>query len=249
MTILIGMYYNNRKGILMASDSRVLNGSDICLKRPKLIKIDNSILSFTGDVFLIDEILEKIKEKSQNEKMKEAIQEAYLEVRAYYTEGKKPLVPKEEFLCSGIFGFFDKNKPKMYNVDDKGFLQSSDGFEVDGQGKEHIEKILGTIYRGNLSKKEAVQTAIYSIIEVSKLNSGVDDSIQIAVMENERGNILNYKKDGEFDFQMPEIVSIRDEMVYASEQEKRLLKTLINGSKEDKSKLEKLLVELENNRH
>jgi 20S proteasome alpha/beta subunit len=248
MTLTLGMYYNNERGALIASDSRGLREYEIERPTQKIFKINNTILSFSGTVFLRDGLLEKLAQKSKEEKMRDAIVEAYSEMIEYYTAGENPLIKKKKFECDGVLGFWEQDKPKLFCVDSKGIFNEICEFEARGQGWNHASKILRGAYKKDISKEEAIQMAVYCIIESSKYNCTVDDVPQIALIEKKRCTILNQNKQGEFIFENAKIMEIKKRMETTFHQHQTALQILLGKNKNAKEGLIKILEEFEGNK-
>lgn len=243
MTLVIGMYYNNRKGALIASDSRVVEDHDIFPKTQKIFKINNFVFGFAGTLYLRDEIIEELK-KIEDESPREKIQEAYIEKIEKYTLGDNPLLRKSEFSCETLFNFYTQDCPHLVHVDDKGILEPLyRGFAAIGQ-PDYTNVVLREIYQDKITKQQAINTAIYCINETAKINGGVDDHVQIALIEKNESRILNLDKRGKFNFEKPEFEEIKKRLTGVSSLQSNVLNILINGKEEDKNKLERLLNEI-----
>ena len=249
MTLLVGMYYNNKKGALIASDSRVLEGYTIVEQSEKIINFEKVLIALSGTASFSDEIVEELaknlKTTEEDKEIRTAIQKAYASIRNIYLDGEKPLISEKEFDCTGMFGFYN-NKPKLFEVDEKGMIQQAySEFIVNGQEVSYAKGILRKLYKKEISKQQAIQSAIYVITEISQFNVGVDNDVQIATIEEEGTKILNYDNGGELIFKKPEFKKIEKRMKSAAEFQKIALNILVNGKREDKNKLEKLLKEIQ----
>ena len=248
MTLIIGMYYNNKKGALIASESRITEGFNVLRLTEKIAKVRGVLLSLSGLAYLSDAIIEELEENLEDEneskEIRKIIQEAYATVKETYCSKENEILSPKKFCCNGMFGFWG-DKPELYEVTDKGRISPLyDLFTANGQEESYVEGILRTIYKENLSKEQAIQTAAYCLVEVSKFNVGIDDNIQIATIEDGESKILNYDKDGTFNFRKPEIVKKRNIAKSIAKQQKIALDILLNGNEKSKGKLEKLLNEL-----
>ncbi|MEK6827470.1 MAG: hypothetical protein AABX99_03235 [Nanoarchaeota archaeon] len=243
MTLVIGMYYDNKKGALIATDSRMVADFEIFPPVQKIFKIENSVFAFAGVVSLRDEIIENLRSRLKDEEVREKILEIYTEIRDKYTTGDNPAFTKNGFLCQTMFSFYKEDRPYLAATDDKGIIDPFyNGFATMGQDG-YVKIILRQIYQESLSKQQAINIAAYSISETAKINSGVDENIQLAIIDEKGTNIFNYEN-GKFNFQRPEFEEVKKRMKSAAEWQRIALNTLVNGKEEDRSRLEKLLGEV-----
>ena len=243
MTLIIGMYYNNKKGALIASDSRVLEGFNIIPSTQKLFKIQNSIFAFTGTLYLRDELIEEL-EKLGDGSAREKVQEVYLEKREKYLSGDNPKLKKKDFSCETMLSFYKDGIIHLINVNNFGVMEPFyKGFSAIGQN-DYANIILNEIYQERITKQQAINSSIYCIAETAKINGGVDNDIQLALIEKNECKILNLDKKGKFNFQKPEFEEIKKKLEGIYSLHTDILRDLLNGREEDKSKLEKLLKEI-----
>ena len=244
MTLLVGMYYDNKKGALIASDSRCLSGYDLNSPLQKIFQIQGVTFAFTGTVHMRDELLieltQKMIDKTSQTEIHKAVQEAYNLRRTWYLGGENPLLNKEKkFSCSGLFGFYS-DEPKLFTVDDRGMIQSSNLVQSDGQKPEYALELLKSLYWNNISKEQAINSVVHVINEVSKRNSGVDNQVQIATIEKEGSQILNYNN-GDLDFGKFFPIIEELESAHTAESQRLALHILLNGQSKYRSRLENLL--------
>lgn len=249
MTLIVGMYYNNKKGALIASDSRVVEGYEVIEQSEKIINLEKVLIALSGTVSFSDDIIEELTTSLKNlegsKEIKAAIQKAYTNIRTVYLEGEKPLVTEKEFDCSGMFGFYE-DKPKLFEIDEKGVItQAYNDFIINGQEESYVKGILRKLYKKESSEQHAIRSIIYSLLEVSQFNVGVDNNIQIATINKEGIRVLNYNQEGEFIFQKPEFEKIKKSVRSAIEFQRIAFNILVNGKRADKNRLEKLLKEIQ----
>ena len=250
MTLIIGMYYDNKKGALIASDSRIAEEYHILKPIQKIIPIQDIFIALSGTATASDMIVEKIgknlKKTKDSTKIRDAVQQAYLDSKSAYIEGNKSLSTSKKFDCSGMFGFYS-GKPELFRIldDEEEILSPAyDDILVNGQEDSYVRGILKTLYREEISKEEAIRNVIYSMMRVTEFNVGIDENIQIATIDEKGTKILNYEKE-RFNFQKPEFEEIKKQMKSVANLQRIALHTLINGREEDKSRLEQLLSEID----
>ncbi len=244
MTLIVGMHYNNKKGALIASDSRGVSGYDLIPNVQKIFQIYNVTFAFTGTIYIRDELLREfektLKNANETEGITKSIQQAYINKRGWYTGGEYPLLDKaKKFSCRGLAGFYS-NGSKLFNINDKGIMEESIGPQSEGQKSEYALEMLKDLYWEGMSKEQAINSAVYVINEVSKRNSGVDNQVQIATIEKEGSRILN-NINGHFDFdQFSTLVEDLDSN-HLAESQRLTLHILLNGQSKYRSRLENLL--------
>jgi len=246
MTLILGTYYNNNNGILIASESRAVRKYDIMPFSRKITQINEIILSLSGVVSLIEEITEGIEEqigkKSETSTIREIIHQVYSEKREFYTSGDNPTIEKKKFQCSGLIGFFN-DKPELFHVSDSGVLSSlqDDKLMAVGQKQEYAEGIIRDLYWDGINQEQAIKLAVYTLNEVSKKNGGVDNRVQIATIEEGKIKILNLEEEKEFDFEKFNPVIEKMESERTASLQRVAFHTLMFGEEKTRKDLETLL--------
>lgn len=205
MSLVIGMYYDNKKGALIASDSRVLDGYKPISSSKKLFCIKEVVLGFTGTVWIRDELVWEIEEKLKTLRspgvIRRAIQQALIERRTYNTEGESPIIKEKDFSCDCLFGIYS-DRPRLFYMDEKGIVEFVNGNEVKciGQMSEYAQEILEDLHYEGITKEQAIQSTLYIMDEVSRRNLAIDNVVQIATVEKNETQILNYENE-KFNFE------------------------------------------------
>jgi 20S proteasome alpha/beta subunit len=248
MTLILGMYYDNEKGVLIASESRCLCELDILPQTKKIYNINQVIFSLSGITYLSDELIEdlekKIKPKMDSQEITETIRQSFVDLREKYATGENPQISKKNFECSGLFGFYS-NKPEIFELSNKGIPFNLNEGRITAVGQwKYATQILKSLYRKDITKEQAIKAAVYTINEISKTNAGIDSNIQLATIDKEETKIWNIDKNGEFIYNLPEFEIIKEEVKEVPSLQRKALNILLFGEKEEKSKLEKLLKEL-----
>ena len=85
MTLILGMYYNNEKGALIAADSRALSKLEIMPLTKKICGIKNVIFSLSGITYLTDQLLEdleeKLKVKINSQEIRDITEQSFVSLR------------------------------------------------------------------------------------------------------------------------------------------------------------------------
>lgn len=238
MTLILGMYYNNKKGALIATDSRVTEG---CSYKTidKIEQIEDIIIACAGLVSAREELVENVKLNIESEKnIRKRIQNAQQRLYIEFMSGEEPRL-EEEDMPEGFFGFYNnfKHFPKIFRFYNRALISIKD-FEAVGQGDTESNNFLKKYYSLDVPKEEAMELAVYSIIEAARNNNGVDDNPQIALIDKEGCKILNYDGNGKFNLNNPEILEIKEKMNALYNHQKKTLDVLFG---EDRDKKEKLI--------
>jgi len=238
MTVIIGMYYDDKNGALIASDSRRNWGSYYDLVK-KVDEVERVIIATSGTICVSNELKENLKKDLKTTKRTK-------DIKKIVKKNLKKLVgSKNEMDLEGIFGFYE-NRPEIFCFYEDGDIELIDDFDTKGCGWTEVHKILKNNYRSNISKKEGIELAIYSILESSKDNKEVDDNPQICLIENKKYKIINYDRNGNFNFYKSKILKVKNRIIRISEQYQTAFDILWRGDKKTKNKLIKILNDYKN---
>lgn len=240
MTLIVGMYYDNKKGAIIASDSQATKGTNSDLIR-KISKVNGTIVACCGSLFLTDALKDYLGgflEDAESEfEIRNAIEQAQKFLADHYVEENE--VADLDSLPTGIYGFCTEGKPKIYRFFG-GVTEGVDNFIAEGNEYDAGEIILRECYDKRISEKEAIDLAVYSIMGIAKNNVCIDENIQIAVIKKNGWEIWNENEEGDFNYKLPKILRIKKRMNEIYEKQKRVLEILLRGDKEDKIKLNNL---------
>lgn len=246
MTILIGMNYENKKGALIVSDSRMSIGTNYYSVK-KVEDINKVFIATAGYMAFGDELKEYVKEFSSKNKnlmkenkskiIREAIQKIHKQVVGGDEEEEES---KYENKCEGILGFYT-NKPEIYNFSEGSLINRIRTFRAVGATEDMTEGILNKFYQPNITRQQAIDLSVYCIMESSKNNLCVDDIPQIAIIEKRGCRILNDSKESEQFYDSPYILEVKKRMSDFSEKQKVLFDILTSENEEKKNKLSKIL--------
>lgn len=243
MTLLVGMYYDDKKGAVIATDSRIIKNPEYRLGR-KINQAENFIIADSGLSWVGSELFEKVRlimEMQKDIPTKEIIDQIQNEIYKKYGTGEEPRLMEEE-LSQGIFIVY-LNQPELFRFYER-VIEPIDDFIAVGQEDDSVEGFLQKFYKNNITKEKAIKLAVYSIAEVSKYNINVDNNPQIALMDYNGCRILNWDKNRNIDFQKPEILRIKKKVNEIDKFQKKSFEILLGEDQEKKDKLIRLLNKL-----
>lgn len=243
MTLIIGMYYDNKKGAVIAVDSRVHNERGENWLEKKIFNMNGIIMANAGYMSISKELVKIIHPKLENidnsSEINRIIQKEYKELVDHYSKKENSILEGEE-LVGGIFGVYT-NKPELYALNSNAYIEWIDNFAAVGMEKENVRKILKENHKEYISRQKAVELAIYCMHEASENNFYVDNNPQIALIEEDLTGIINEDEDENFDFHNPHISAIKNRMKKLSEDRKTAFDILFYGDKEWKKDLVRVL--------
>jgi hypothetical protein len=244
MTLVVGMYYNNKEGAVIASDSKVVWGNNYRTGQ-KVFNLENLIISSCGDLYLRDELIQNARLMLNVRKdisAKDIIQQIQIELHQKYKVGENPILEENEELSEGLCGSYTDH-PEIFHFLER-VIEPIDDFIAIGQGYESALNFFKEYYKQNSSKEWAIKLSVYSIVESARNNYGVDDNPQIALINNEGCKILNYDGEGNFNFIEPAILDIKNEINGMNKYQRKTFETLLGDNKEKKDKLVNFLKKL-----
>lgn len=241
MTLIIGMYYDNKKGALIASDSRITYGGECGLSK-KIYYVEKGkkvIFACCGTDYTNQEIGEicegVLSGKKDSLEIRRLIRGTQKEILSHHNLE----VPQGERknTSSIIFGF-NFGFPEIYSSDN-GHLEIVEGATTMGSLVEYTNRILKEAYNEKISQKEAIDLAIYCITKTAQGNIYIDDNPQIALIDEKGSRILNYDKGRNFDFY--KFSNATKYFKDIDRKQKRALEILLRGNKKTKKSLAKIL--------
>jgi 20S proteasome alpha/beta subunit len=243
------MYYENKKGALIASDSRATYSDGFTLIESKKIEnINQIIVASAGAMYLCEELRENLmnffsERLVDSKKIRKKIQQEHK--KALKSDRKKDIenILDEDYTTISLFGYYI-NKPEIFELLEESGIESVEGFTTLGAGKEESYAILKDIYKPNFSQEEAIESVAYCINKTSKEEAFIDNNLQVGVIEKDGCKILNYDENENFNFY--KFSNVKNKVNRINEQQKKALNILLYGDKETKSKLVKILNEYKN---
>lgn len=251
LTLIIGMYYANQEGAVIVSDSRLVKGPDYTTDQ-KLFEITrDAAFSSSGLSGVCFELLENVRERMMTNVgcdvvvLKRVMEEEALKLCYQYKVSERPTFEKDETLFDGILGGFHNGKPRLYHLAEPGYMEPMIRSDSVGDGSRHATQIIETLHEPSISKERAIEIAVHAIIQTSRLDTVVDANPQIAVFEKGKCTILNYSENGDFLFNKPEILAIKNKINGIAEKQSKVFNLMLDGSEELKKKFTSLLDEYE----
>jgi 20S proteasome alpha/beta subunit len=246
------MYYNRGKGAVIASDSRVMLGSDYSTAQKIFEIMDGVFFSASGLSGIIDELIETIKgaveagEIRNLMELRRTLEQQVRELFYWYKNTEKPSFSKDEVLIEGILGGVHNGRPRLFIVHEYGYAEPyNSGFRAIGDGSRHAYNMLRNLYKEDISKERAMEIAVYAIIQTSKIDSVVDDNPQIAIIEAEVSKFLNAEQNN-FVLSTPEIKKIKQRINGIEENRSLVFEVLLDGPEDIKKELNEVLEKYRN---
>lgn len=253
-TCIIGMYYNNGKGAVVISDSRIMIGSDYSHTQ-KLFDVgrEGTVFAAAGFTGIAEKLIPNVANRiartrqiSPNE-IVNLFEDEMAELHNRYKMTRPYRFGTEEELLCGIIGFLDDATPRLHCLYENGYAEAIREFHSVGHGDRHARNILRTLYTPSLSKDRALQIGVHALMEVAKIDAMVDDVPQVAVIEDGISKsgvrILNCCPDDEFRFECPEVEQIKKKLEGIEGKRTQVFHLLLDGTEDAKRKLDEVLKE------
>lgn len=253
MTLIVGMFYGDGSGALILSDSREMIGADYSRGR-KVVDLDNGIV-FAGSGYtgIAEKLIPAVKESRVRSRaflpseVVNIFEDEMAEIWRRYKGGPIPRFSRDDTLLSGIIGFVDGNKPKLYCLHENGYAEQIKDFRAIGDGSRHAHNILKTLHKTSISKEEALEIGIHAITQVATVDAVVDSYPQIAILEKGIGandiKIVNCDEAGTFHFECEEIGEIKKKVEGIEEKRTQAFRLLLRGPAPLVQRLNKVLGE------
>lgn len=258
VTLIVGMYYNNGNGAMILSDSRIMRGPDFETE-PKIFEIirEQIVFSAAGMSGISEQLLRKVQTEINRNGISNfwdvlaELEDLEKDIWWRYKNPMQPRFGREEVLVDGIIGGIADRKPRLYHLLENGFTEPIRTFLPVGDGSRHAHNIIKGLYESygpSISKERAMEMGIHAIIQTSKIDTVVDDNPQVAVIENDRCQILNMNDDNEFEIYNSQLQEIKTKINGIAETQAEIFHLCLNGDEGQKNKLTELLREYESNK-
>lgn len=185
MTLIIAMKYKN--GTILATDTRLMYGN---IKRDQAVKLkiltDNIGVASAGIIGATDDILKSVQDfcDSYNATFEDVFTHISNTCLDWYDENIDKI---GEDNCT--YRFIIASPERIRRIIERGYSEESRDYVCEGSGMDYGEYILQNHYKENMIEKDAIELAIYTILETSKINPSVGEDIQMAIFPNNE----NYK--------------------------------------------------------
>ncbi len=255
MTCIIGMYYNSEKGAVLIADSRTMIGGDYAHGQ-KVFEVESGtgiVFSASGYSGIAEKQLPNVRAARSRARqvlpaeIVNVFEDEMAELYNRYKMTKPYRFGSDDELLTGFIGFIDGDAPQLHCLYENGYAEVIREFHAIGHGARHARNILRTLYAQSISKDRAIEIGVHALVEVSKIDAMVDDSPQIAILEQKDTapslEIMNRRPDGTFDFECAEIRKIIDKLAGIEEKRTRAFHLLLDGNEDVKKKFDKTLKE------
>ena len=255
MTCIIGMYYNSGKGAVVIADSRTMIGGDYSHGQ-KVFEVEigtGIVFSSSGLSGIAEKLLPNVRAARSRARQVLAseivnvFEDEMAELYNRYKMTRPYRFGSDEPLLNAFIGFMDQNAPQLHCLYENGYAEIIREFHAIGHGARHALNIMRTLYAPSISKDRAIEIGVHALIEVAKIDAMVDDSPQIAILEQKTPTssleIMNLCHDGTFDFECAEIKKIIDKLAGIEEKRTRAFHLLLDGNQDVKKKFDKTLKE------
>jgi 20S proteasome alpha/beta subunit len=255
VTCIIGMYYNSGKGAVVIADSRTMIGGDYSHGQKVFeVEADTGIVfSSSGLSGIAEKLLPNVRaarsraRQTLPSEIVNVFEDEMAELYNRYKMTRPYRFGSDETLLNAFIGFMDQNIPQLHCLYENGYAEVIREFHAVGHGARHARNILRTLYEPSISKDRAIEIGVHALVEVAKIDAMVDDSPQIAILEQKANTssleIMNRRRDGTFDFECAEIKKIIDKLAGIEEKRTRAFHLLLDGNHVVKKKFDKTLKE------
>ena len=218
MTCIIGMYCDKGENAIIISDSREMQGNDFIRKR-KIYKImENVVYAGSGYTGMSIELRNNVENRMNTEGITDnsiiikIIGEEMWKLWTYYKHPDAPRFSQDDVLIDAILGSYIHGKTKLYCLHENGWAEpTEEKFRATGDGWRFANQILNSLYKEDLTIMQAIQLGIHCMVQISRLDSVVDDNPQVAILENNEINIMNIRN-GEFIMEHPELMEMKNKI-------------------------------------
>jgi len=181
MTLIVAIKYKD--GVVMGTDKRIVSGGAAPLKRDEERKIEqiskNAAIACAGLIGMINKLIHDLKANyrtNENASIVDIVFNIEDELWTFYRRYKERFDNDTSSFPTAIVG----EKDKIFRVFPNGYSEEFDTYVCEGSGKPYGDSILGEYYRKNMELEEALDLAIFTILQTSKFDPYVSESMSIA---------------------------------------------------------------------
>ena len=167
----------------MGTDKRIVSGGAAPLKRDEERKIEqiskNAAIACAGLIGMINKLIHDLKANyrtNENASIVDIVINIEDELWTFYRRYKERFDNDTSSFPTAIVG----EKDKIFRVFPNGYSEEFDTYVCEGSGKPYGDSILGEYYRKNMELEEALNLAIFTILQTSKFDPYVSESMSIA---------------------------------------------------------------------
>jgi 20S proteasome alpha/beta subunit len=209
MTIIVGLKCID--GVVIASDSQQEFGRGVAVKRLNMGKVyilDRRLaIAGAGALAHIEKAVDSIRTGIDAARTRkggldldesecvDAIEKSITAVNREYNIQRARFLgdPKEKdffspiLICGGIAGAKGKEKVCVFIVHSAGLVEKLTDYGTAGSGAAYAEFLLKNFYYGDMTVKEAIPLAIYTIEEVKSIDPNCGGETRVAVAKPKQG--------------------------------------------------------------
>jgi len=181
MTLIVAIKYKD--GVVMGTDKRIVSGGAAPLKRDEERKIEqiskNAAIACAGLIGMINKLIHDLKgnyRTNENASIVDIVINIEDELWTFYRRYKERFDGDTSSFPIAIVG----ERDKIYRIFPNGYSEEFDTYVCEGSGKPYGDSILGEYYRKNMELEEALNLAIFTILQTSKFDPYVSESMSIA---------------------------------------------------------------------
>ena len=181
MTLIVAIKYKD--GVVMGTDKRIVSGGAAPLKRDEERKIEqiskNAAIACAGLVGMINKLIHDLKSNyrtNENASIVDIVFNIEDELWAFYRRYKERFDGDTSSFPVAIVG----EKDRIYRIFPNGYSEEFDTYVCEGSGKPYGDSILGEYYRKSMEWEDALNLAIFTILQTSKFDPYVSESMSIA---------------------------------------------------------------------
>lgn len=240
MTCIIGMVYDQGRGALIISDSRIMRGGDYATEQ-KVFVMDNVAFASSGYSGMAEKLrdnFEAARRTSRQILPKESVAILEDEMAKLYERYKttRPYrFSSDDTLLTGMLGFVEDETPKLYCLHENGYAEGVHSFLAIGHGARHALNVIKALYDSKIKQQRALEVAIHALVQVSEVDAMVDRWPQVAILEKGKGEDgIEFLNGAGTDFAIdcPAIAKITRRLVGLEERRTKLFHELLDGQVE-----------------
>ena len=181
MTLIVAIKYKD--GVVMGTDKCIVSGEAAPLKRDEETKIEqiskNAAIVCAGLIGMINKLIHYLKENyrtNENASIVGIVSNIEDELWGFYQRYKRRFDEDTSSFPIAIVG----EKDKIYRIFPNGYSEEFYTYVCEGSGKPYGNSILGEYYKKNMKLEEALDLAIFTILQTSKFDPYVSESMSLA---------------------------------------------------------------------
>jgi len=195
MTLIVAIKYKD--GVVMGTDKRIVSRGIAPLKRDEERKIEqiskNAAIVCAGLIGMINKLIHDLKgnyRTNEDASIIDIVINIEDELWTFYRRYKERFDGDTSSFPIAIVG----EKDKIYRIFPNGYSEEFDTYVCEGSGKPYGDSILGEYYRKGMELEEALNLAIFTVLQTSKFDPYVSESMSIAWIDADGFHELSEKE-------------------------------------------------------